>query len=296
MSVEALRDKLSEREAKLDGLRAKLKAAKERAARPKPKSTISSIQQRYLSAIAESEDKEVHKPQIRASTNAVSSLASRWNQGIEERKVEKTRVSVRGNVSGAKKNFVHNDAHVVGKSVAKLVADVDRGPAEIEVEDDSHIPSWAKNQQKLVIKKENARSSVRVDVKELQGSVLMNAARDGSEAERTNKVEHVGNVKAALAMWGKTADEDAKVLAKKKEEEERQRRLDEKLRKEREAEERARVIKAAVEKFAQMQLSDMTDEPSQELEIIPFLERKITLVEKEIKKVEDEIAQVEASL
>ncbi|KAI0567278.1 hypothetical protein FGB62_3g08 [Gracilaria domingensis] len=293
-SVDALRDTLADREAKLDVARKKLKLAKERAARPKPKSTISNIQQRYLSAIAELEDKPVPKPEPRASSNAVSSLASRWNQGIE-RKVQKTTVSVRGDVSAAKKNFAHSDVPSIASAAARRPSSVDHGPAEFEVEDGSDIPSWAKNQRKLVIKKENARSSVHVDVREIRGSVLMNAARDGSEAERTNKVEHVGNVKAALAMWGKTADEDAKLLAKKKEEEERERALQEKLRKEREAEELANAYKHAVEAFATMTLADMNDEPSKEVQLIAFLERKIVLVEQEIKKLEDELAELEAA-
>ncbi|CAN8062833.1 unnamed protein product [Agarophyton chilense] len=298
MSVDVLRDNLADREAKLDVLRKKVKHAKERAARPKSKATISSIQQRYLSAIADLEDKEKELPKahVRSTANAVSSLASRWNQGIDERKVEKTKVHVRGDITAAKKNFAYSDAPSATKAGARASSGAaDSGPSEIVVEDGSDIPSWAKNQRKLVIKKENARSSVRVDVKELQGSVLMNAARDGSEAERTTKVEHAGNVKAALAMWGKTAEEDAKILAKKKQEEERERVLQEKLRKEREAEELARAYNAAVQEFAKMTLADMDDEPSKEIELIAFLERKITLVEQEIKKLEGELAELEAA-
>ncbi|PXF45621.1 hypothetical protein BWQ96_04626 [Gracilariopsis chorda] len=67
-----------------------------------------------------------------------------------------------------------------------------------------------------------------------------------------------------MGSKSKTTDEDAKRLAKKKEEE-REKASQEKLGKEREAKERAKAYKRAVEAFAKMKLADMDEEPSKEM-------------------------------
>ncbi|PXF44307.1 hypothetical protein BWQ96_05934 [Gracilariopsis chorda] len=68
-------------------------------------------------------------------------------------------------------------------------------------------------------------------------------------------------LKHKMGSKSKTADEDAKLLAKK-EEEEREKGSQEKLRKQCEAEELAKAYKRAVEAFANMKLADMDEEPS----------------------------------
>ena len=216
---------------------------------------------------------------------------------MEGKKVEKTAVDVKADIDGAKKNFAAKDApKLASKSSSSASKKPEQNqPDQFLVEDGSEVPSWARNQQKLVIKKENARSSVRdVDVRDIQGSVLESAARDGTETERT-KVNVGGNVKAALAMWGKTADEDAKELARKKEEEKKRAEAAEMAKKEQEAEKQKRAVRAASAKFDKLQLSDLTSEPEDELELIAFLERKIALVEKDIKAAEDELHKLESS-
>lgn len=291
-SIDALRDRLATREAELKKLRARLKAAKEAAARPPVKSTISDIQKRYLSAVAELETKrsESNEPLVRSSSDAVSTLANRFNKGIDEKKINRSNISVRGDVSLTKKSFSKADS-TRSDGASKRVFEPQ--PAELLVEDDDGLPSWAKNQQKRMIRKENARSSIRdVDVRELQGSVLEKASRDGSEDKEETVVPR-GNVKAALAMWGKTADEDARLLAMKKEEEERKAAEQARLKKQREEEERRTAIRKAIEKFAQMSLADLTDEPENEIELRAFLERKIDLVEKEIRFTEEQLEKVE---
>lgn len=302
-SVEALRHRLMTREKSLATLRKKVDMAKAEAQKPKAKSSISAIQQRYMAAVAdlESKGKDASAPvMVGASAAPVSSLATRWNKGMEGKKIEKTRIHVRGDVSGAKKNFGKMDslrsfgsADGTGK---KSKRPEDYGPAELEVEDeDAGVPSWAVNQKRKTIKKENARSSVRdVDVKDLQGSVLEQAARDGSEASG-ERVKVGGNVKAALAMWGKTADEDTLLLKKKKEEEEKRKALEAKLRKEKEEEERKKKLEDAIARFSKLSLKDLGDEPEDELELIVYLERKIELIEEDITKAENELDALESA-
>lgn len=290
-SIDALRTHLASREAHLAKLRERLKAAKAEAERP-VQSTISDIQRRYLSAVADLETKRVEPaaPIIHAD-GGVSSLAKRWSKGIDGVKIERSRISVRGDVTGAKKTFSNKD--MLGKSKSSHSKSNEPQPAELLVEDDSGVPSWAKNQRKLVIRKENARSSIRdVDVRELQGSVLEQASRPLAEGKGETVIPG-GNVKAALAMWGKTAEEDAKVLAEKKKEEDRKEAERLRLQKQREEEERRTAIRKAVEKFSKMGLADLKEEPQNDVELTAFLERKIELVDKEISDTEDELDKLE---
>lgn len=302
VSVDALRDRLASREAVLDSLRSRLKTVQ---ATPTPKSTISDIQRRYLSAVADLETKRsttTATPIVRSTNDGVSSLASKWNKGMDGKKVERSNVEVRGDVSSARKTFAAADVPRVNPSSGTSddtktdsSTSTKPQPAQLLVEDDDGLPSWAKNQRKLVIRKENARSSIRdVDVRELQGSV-MTAPDRNEENVKSEKIEARGNVKAALAMWGKTADEDAKLLVKKKEEEERQRTMRAKMRKDREEEERKHALRKAMEKFADMRLVDMKDEPENDVDLMAFLERKIALIDEEISSVEDELEKLEAS-
>lgn len=297
-SVHALRERLHTREHELKVLREKIEKARQAASSPATKS-ISAIQQRYMAAVAEldKKEKEIPKPIVNSSTAGVSNLASKWNQGISSAQVTKTRVDVRGDVRGTQKNFNASDVPKAtsNQPTKTKKSNVDPGPAELLVEDeDAGLPSWAINQCKKVIRKENARSSIRdVDVKEIQGSVLTNAARDGSEAQGES-VEAKGNVKAALAMWGKTAEEDTLLLKKKMEEEERRKAAEAIKHKEKKKEERERAAKAAIERFASLTLSSLpAQEPTKEVELVAYLERKIVLVEKEIKITEEELSKLE---
>lgn len=297
-SVQALRERLHTREHSLSVLRKQVQTARDAASKPAAK-TISDIQRRYMAAVAdlEKKEKEVPKPVISSSSDAFSSLASRWNKGIGEKEVQKIRVDVHGDVRGAQKNFNATDVPKASAAAAAPAkkSPVDPGPAELLVEDDdAGLPSWAVNQAKKVIRKENARSSVRdVDVRELQGTVLSSGARDGSEATG-EAVEAKGNVKAALAMWGKTAEEDTLLLKKKREEEERRKLQEEKLKKERAREEHERAVKAAAKKFSNMSLTTLpAEEPEDEIELIAYLERKIVLVEKDIEAAEEELSKLE---
>lgn len=290
-SIEALRTHLASREAHLAKLRQRLKAAKEAAARP-VQATISDIQRRYLSAVADLETKRAESPApiIRADS-AVSSLTKRWNKGIDGVKIERSRINVRGDVTTGRKNFSKVDLLSKSSRSSELM---EPQPAELLVEDDSDVPSWAKNQRKLVIRKENARSSIRdIDVRELQGTVLEQANRPLSDSQDQTVIP-AGNVKAALAMWGKTADQDAKILAEKKKEEELKEAERLRLQKQREEEERLAAIRNAVEKFAKLSLADLKDEPKNDVELTAFLERKIVLVEKEISDTEEELDSVES--
>lgn len=303
-TIPVLRQHLSQREAELASLQARLKTAKEAAKQSSSAPvtpSISDIQKRYLSAVADLDSKRSSaQPIVTTPSDAVSSLANRWNKGIDGKKITRSSVTERGDVTTAKKNFSNLD---VPKAVASPTANStappkkkreENQPAELLVEDDDGLPSWAKNQRKLVIRKENARSSIRdVDVRELQGSVLEQASRDGSEV-KGEKLEAKGNVKAALAMWGKTAEDDAKLIAQKKEEEEKKKLENARLQQEREEQQRKQAIQLAVEKFANMSLTQLGKEPDSDVELTAFLERKIHLVEKEIHKVEIEIESLQS--
>lgn len=305
-SIEALRERLSAREKSLKSLRKQVVTAKQEASKPAASSSISDIQRRYMAAVAglDAKSEESTKPVVRTGSDVVASLANRWNSGgIQGVQVEKTPVDVRGDVRSARKSFGAADAPKVGdfgrgvgrEGGKKKKTIEDYGPAELEVEDeDVGLPSWAVNQKKKTIKKENARNSVRdVDVKDLQGSVLEQGAKDGSDSAG-EKVQVGGNVKAALAMWGKTAEEDTMLLQRRKEEEERQKALELKLKKEREEKEKKRKMEEAVRKFARMELNELPrEEPKDETELAAYLERRIALVEKDIKVAEKELAEWE---
>lgn len=213
-------------------------------------------------------------------------------------------MNVRGDVSAAKKRFSLDDFPKAGTTgtttgttagtttgtTPKKIADP--GPAELLVEDDSDVPSWARNQKKVLLKKENARSSVRhVDLTQIRGSVMTPSSRDGAEAA-PKEVVVGGTVKAALAMWGKNAEEDAKVLAMKTVEQEKKKTEQEKLRKEREEKDRKRKTMVAIAKFANLSLDNIGDEPKDEIELLAYLERKIYLIEKQIKEAEAELDKI----
>lgn len=302
-SIEVLRDRLATRDAELKKLRVRLKKTKELASKPAVKASISDIQKRYLSAVADLESKkleEASKP-IEIKTKAVSSLANRFNKGIDGKKIQRTNINVKGDVSNTKKTFSKIDSLSSNGPNNDITINTQKPiqqqqPSELLVEDADGLPSWAKNQQKLMIRKENARSSIHdVDVKELQENVLDdNISKYNSLSKDDGGVSlPKGNVKAALAIWGKTDEEDAKVLAKKKEEEEKAIRL----KNEKEEQERRLAINKAIEKFSALSLNDLKNEPeNNDIELLAFLQRKIHLVDVEIRSMENEIQQAELEI
>lgn len=306
-TIDALRDRLAVREAELTKVYARLKAAKDTAARPPVKASISAIQKRYLSAVADLETKRsaeaaaaVAGKQIGGDGGGgVSKLASRFNKGFNI------------GITGTKKlDIIIDDGHVIEtrqafanntnlqqqlqknqkKKKKKADDNMDniQQPTELLVEDDDGLPSWAKNQAKLMIRKENARSSIRdVDVGEIKDEMLEKAAvdihavtsnasyHDGMHNNHLNVMNNDtnnevvnnvmlpprGSVKKALAMWGKSIEEDMKVLAMQKEEEERKKQEQLRLARQRLEEERRRMRLAATQKYARVtslqQLNDL---------------------------------------
>lgn len=305
-SIDDLRDRVEKRQAHLHTLRERLKKAKAAAARPPVKSSISDIQKRYLSAVADLDVKKT-ETKITPSGEGVSKLTSRFNQGLAnpalaKKKSAADQVISGENISRAKKQFSKTDSinsHLPNASaiIKSPSSHHDDQPAELLVEDDDGLPSWAKNQQKLMIRKENARSSIRdVDINELQDNVKKSTADMAKVTNSEEGTEPVarGNVKAALAMWGKTAEEDARVLAKKKEEEEKKQKELLRLKQLKEEEERKQAIKAAIDKFSSLSLVDLVDEPQQnDIEQMAFLQRKLFLIDKEISVTEQEIDKAE---
>lgn len=296
-TIDALRDRLAVREAELSKVRARLKAAKDAAARPPVKATISAIQKRYLSAVADLETKRSAEAAAAATgkhlagggDGGVSKLASRFNKGFDTTTLggsNKLDVVVGdGHVTETRQAFANNtnlqqqqqqQQKKKKKKKSENNSMDEQPPTELLVEDDDGLPSWAKNQTKLMIKKENARSSIRdVDVSEIKDDMLekasvdihsitsnasyhdgmtthnqINATTNGSNIHETVVLPPRGSVKKALAMWGKSIEEDMKILAMQKEEEERKKREQLRLARQRLEEERIRIRLAAAQKYA----------------------------------------------
>lgn len=207
---------------------------------------------RFLENASRDDAKRASTPVLPTErSGAMASLLSKWNKGIEM-EVTKTKIDCHGDVRGTQKNF---DGRDVPKAAPKPSAAQTRPAstpmrpaeaAELLVEEEGSVPSWARNQAKKVIRKENARSSTRgVDLGKSKGDIL--AAQREADAPTANKEapKAGGNVAAALAMWGKAADEEAKSLEKKNVVEEARR---EEARKNKEREEELEKARAEMEK------------------------------------------------
>ena len=331
LRISTLRSAISKKENTLSLLRGRIRIAKS------GRASVSLASRRYEEAIKSSADalhsKRQSAPVVLPTERsaAVSSLLSRWNAGIEKQ-VEKTKVDVAGNVRGAQKTFSKKDdvsvlpalANPAARPLARMSA-----PAEIVVEDEESLPSWAVNQRKKVLKKENARSSIRnVDIGGLKGDIVQRGARDVDTEGVKEEVSVGGNVARALAMWGKNADEEAKKLeAKNKIEEEireaerRERERLEEIRREEERraeEERQRLEKLRIEEEKkreeeerkrreeeerlrkERELEEIRNLPDEEPTgnelLVPYLEKKIKKLDMLIEDAESELAQLEEKL
>lgn len=304
-AVEGLRTALRRKEETLALVRKRVAAARASASASAASAvsapSVGDISKRYLNAIADSEDKGIVKaPQtVVRSGEGVSGLAQKWQRGMQGKEVERTAVDVRGDVDGAKKAFNAKDyltrTDLNASAVGKSTKGKGGGPAELLVEDSEGLPSWAVNQDKKVLRKENARSSVQdVDVKELQGSIVASGKRDGTEAFRES-VEVKGDVKSRLAMWSKTADEDTKALVEKKKEEEKRAAIEAEAAADRKRQEVERAQAEIAAKFSRVvSIDDLPkEEPTDIMELAAYLELKIKFVEKDIEKAEDELLELE---
>lgn len=272
-TIAHLRNTITVKEAELSTLRMRIETTKS------GRASVRLAASRFLQKAEEQANEKRTSIEPVVKSGNMSSLMSRWNAGIELQ-VEKTRVDLNGartDVRGASKRFSAVDASLPRpggaqvKSGGKARGPV--GPAEFEIEDDDSVPAWAVNQRKTVVKKENARASMRdVDVRQIKGGLMSKPGDvDTSNVRETPIAASSGGVAAALAKWGKMADEEAKKLERvnvveqarreearkqKEREEELQRMKEEQERKEREerekreAEERALRAKKEAEERA----------------------------------------------
>lgn len=333
-TIADLRRTVQEKEEKLDGIRMRIKTTK--SGRASVRLAASRFMQHAEEVSKASHSSAAVMPENRSA--AVSSLMSRWNAGIE-REVEKTKIDMgggRSDVRGKQQRFSRKDESV-GKPNESDVTSTRRtlgpvGPKELLVEDDESVPSWAVNQQKRVVRKENARASVRdVDVTRLKrGVATRNDVVDTSSVRETPITSSNGGVAAALAKWGKMADEEAEKLERvnlveqaRREEEEKQKEREEELRKmkeeqerkereereKREAEERIRREKQEAEERARRlaeekeRLKKAKEEEIRMLRALPDTEpigksssEVIEWLEKRIKLLDLLIAEAEADL
>lgn len=324
---------MASKEAELISIRSRIKTTRS------GRASVKLAASRFLQAAERSAraDNRASQPVTAAQRSApVSSLLSKWNSGIET-EVAKTRVDLNGgraDVRGAKQRFSNVDASLPSPGAAAVAKQQHRrphtvGPAQFVVEDDDSVPSWAVNQRKTVIKKENARSSIRdVDLGELKGGLLREKVVDTSNVKEV--AAGGGGVAAALAKWGKLAEEEAKVMtqrnlveeAKKKEmqlmeereaEVRRQReemeRREREEREKREAEERARRLELEKKRLeeekkrAEEEKRRARDEEVRMLKALPETEpagapnaELIDWLEKRIKLLDMLIAEAEAEL
>lgn len=319
-TVLTLRTELSEREALLAQLRARL-------SRLRGHASVGSAARRYVQAVKQNENRRASEPIAPVQrSQAVSSLLSKWNEGFEKA-VEKTVVQCDADVKAAQKTFSKKD-HVGG--ARGTAAEKYNRQKEIEVMDDERLPSWATNQKKKVIKKENARSAIPV-VKHVP---------DDDEADINlpngqNAASLGNNVRAALQRWGRAADEEAAVLERKnkeeqmrreeiKKEKERQeaREKEERERREREKQEMARrqaeeeaarlaelkarqevEAAAAAEALAREQereLEELRNLPKQEPldinQLVIYLEKKIKYTNIQIDETQQQLAEAEKEI
>ncbi len=246
-TIAHLRNTVAVKEAELDSLQMRIKTTKS------GRASVRLAASRFLQKAEEQANEKRTSIEPIVKSGNMSSLMSRWNAGIE-RQVEKTKVDLNGgraDVRGASKRFSAVDASLPRpkgaetKSTRKPRGPV--GPAEFEIEDDESVPAWAVNQRKTVVKKENARASISdVDVRQIKGGLMSRPGDvDTSNVRETPMAASNGGVAAALAKWGKIADEEAKKLERvnvveqaRREEAKKQKELEEELQRMREEQEK----------------------------------------------------------
>lgn len=238
--IAALRKEVARKEDVLSGVQARIKTTRSGRASVK-------FQANRFMQNAGRDDKRTSTPVLPTQRSGnMSSLLSKWNKGIEM-EVSKTKVDCNADVRGAQKNFDGRDAPKPLPKQAPVVrpASTPIRPAEaaeLLVEEEGSVPSWARNQEKKIIRKENARSSTRgVNLGQTKGNILDAQKREFANNSVKDEPRVGGNVAAKLAMWGKAADEEAKSLEKKNVVEEVRR---EEARKQREREEELEKMRA----------------------------------------------------
>lgn len=210
-AVSDLRARLTRRQESLALLRRRIEAARSGEHRNgRPLSSVGDISRRFMNAAAESESRGMSSRPVITGGDGVGSLLSKWNKGFEMKEAEKERVTVRGDVRGASNKFSKANSSL-SADVRAAKRDASRQPSDgmISVEDDD-VPSWAINQSKRVIQKENAKALTgNVNVDRTKGSVMNQSGEIDVSGFREKPKG--GNVGGAIAMWGQKAeDQEAK--------------------------------------------------------------------------------------
>lgn len=293
--------------------------------------SVSDISRRFMSAAAESENwKSSQRPFVTGGAG-VGNLMSKWNKGFElsDDSAATSNSSRRPVVTGgagvgnllSKWNQVEHEAYkraaVQARSIREAVPDSAASAHEgVSVEQptagsrahaannesitvvDDDVPSWAINQDKQVIQKENAKSKTgSVSVRDAQGNITGRGIA-GVDISGFREESKKGKVTERLKMWGaKAADEAAR-------EREETLRIESARARRAECEERNLMMAAKARKpntitkigeeedceFAES--DDGEEEPTGIRDLMMYLERKCTRLEQKIGRAEKEIGKI----
>jgi hypothetical protein len=318
--VDKLRRRLARREEVLGLLRKRIEAARGGAHHAgRPLSSVGDISRRFMNAAAESEARVEETRSftgIQHSNGGVSSLLSKWNKGFDEKKIERERINVRGDVRSTKDMFNKADSSLakdLAKDAAKARRRVDsetryngRGHHEELVVDDD-VPSWAINQSKRVVKRESARGATQgVDLRETANSFLQMGVADVDTSNVRETVSARGNVSGVLAMWHQKSDEQEARERETLLREETMRKLKESMQSRAPlSSDRVRSTDTdSTDNLSSQAITELDSEPEAETDIdedeptdirdlIEYLERKCVKVEKEIDQAEEELHKLD---
>lgn len=269
----------------------------------RPLSSVGDISRRFMNAAAESEARGSSRRPVVTGGDGVGSLLSKWNKGFEMKEAEKERVTVRGDVRGATSKFSKvNTSLASDVRAAKLESGRQPADGTISVEDDD-VPSWAINQSKRVIKKENAKALTgNVNIDRVRGDVMNQSGEIDVSGFREKPKG--GNVGGAIAMWGQKADDQE---AKEREENMRLQTM-RSLRSDFEKRQSADSVPESVEEQPvaaevepeydplDMVFDDSDDEEEEPTDIrllVDYLERKCERVEIKIDAAENELEKID---
>lgn len=280
-TVLRLRRRLKEEEHELAQLQKRLESrtkeqAKQNDALEADQETLSAsgISKRYVSAVASDPDRKKggKDDSVPVVSGKVSSLLSRWNEGISEVVEKKERASVRGDVREAQRRFSKKDGK--GIKVKKLGGRVE---GDLYVEDDEEVPSWAKNQTKRVLKKSNPKSTTRgVDVEQLQDEIQDTGINENRSRTRADIKSSSKNVSSLLARWNKTEKNEEDLSKDLK-----NMNIDEKT-------------KGSGRKAQSLSAGD-PNEPKDPRELALYLQKKIEKVEAQIVEVKRELREADGA-
>jgi hypothetical protein len=301
--VEQLRARLARRTESLVLLRRRIEAARSGVSTDRPLSSVNDISRRFMNAAAESEARGHTTRPVVTGGAGVGSLLSKWNEGFAMKEAERERVHVRGDVRGATDKFSKADSSLAADVMAAKRSAAGRvaggGRDVIAVEDDD-VPSWAINQTRRVIHKENAKAktgNVNIDV--AKGSI---SSRGSAEVDTSGVREEVraGNVGGVIAMWGQKAEDHQ---AKEREEQMRVATMkslrsdfEKRTSREEPAPEPVEEIveePVAAEELIYMDSDDDEEEPTDIRELVEYLERKCERVQKKINFAEHEVEKID---